>query len=298
MTRASRDALDQIFRRIIVALDASGYASHHLTMEHAAQIAQELESELSCIFIEDQDLLHYAGLPFAREFSRHGGTSRTIGPAEIQSEMQVLAQSLREGMETLAHKHKVASHFQVVHGRAEDTMADAASDPDLLIVSSGDMQFSDMRSLCERARRISERSGCALLLDYQGRIKHGPVALLIDTDTLSLRALHTAARFARNRRVRLEVFLHNDNDVTRKHIINTLQDMLRDLAETSGMAQRSLDVHFEATSHLSTPMWRQIGFNLLVLDCGADLPSAERLDTLSRTLRSPILVLQGTGDAS
>ena len=52
-------------RRILIALDAS---THSLAALHAAaEMAANMQAELIGLFVEDENLLHLAGLPFAQE---------------------------------------------------------------------------------------------------------------------------------------------------------------------------------------------------------------------------------------
>ena len=52
-------------RRIVVGLDAG--PRDRAALEAAAQLAARMQAELVGLFVEDIDLLHLAGLPFARE---------------------------------------------------------------------------------------------------------------------------------------------------------------------------------------------------------------------------------------
>ena len=56
-----------VVRHILVAVDATPSSS--VVLEAAARLAREFDAELNGIFVEDLNLLHLAGLPFARELT-------------------------------------------------------------------------------------------------------------------------------------------------------------------------------------------------------------------------------------
>ena len=70
-------------RRIVLGL---GLHESPSAMSLATQLAHSMRLELLGLFIEDIDLLHFAGLPFAREVGLPTATSRQLDPNVIGAE--------------------------------------------------------------------------------------------------------------------------------------------------------------------------------------------------------------------
>jgi len=69
-------------RRIVMALDTA--SSVLPAIEAAAGLALGLHAELAGLFIEDERLLRFAGLPFAREFGFASARARPLAPAAVE----------------------------------------------------------------------------------------------------------------------------------------------------------------------------------------------------------------------
>ena len=74
------------FRRVLVALDSSAASS--AALEVAAGVAASQACELSGLFVEDEDLLRLAELPFAREIQLARAMSRTLVPEQLQRDLR------------------------------------------------------------------------------------------------------------------------------------------------------------------------------------------------------------------
>jgi len=66
-------------RRVIVGLEPA--SRNAAKLEAAARLAARMEAELVGLFVENIDLLHFAGLPFAREVGFASATRREVARA-------------------------------------------------------------------------------------------------------------------------------------------------------------------------------------------------------------------------
>ncbi|HEX9050121.1 MAG TPA: hypothetical protein VF841_06255, partial [Anaeromyxobacter sp.] len=88
------------FRRIVVGLDASAASLDALAA--AAALAGRLRADLAGVFVEDEDLIRLAGLPFAGVVRLPGGAREGIDLARAEAELRALAAGAREALERAA----------------------------------------------------------------------------------------------------------------------------------------------------------------------------------------------------
>ena len=108
------------FRRVLVALDSS--AASGGALEVAAAIAAANACELHGLFVEDQDLLRLAGLPFAREIQLARAMSRTLAPEQLLQDLRAQAGLARAALARQAALHSISWSFQVAQGRSEEAI--------------------------------------------------------------------------------------------------------------------------------------------------------------------------------
>lgn len=94
--------------------------NHHVecrsVLEFAAQLAQIAEIELAGVFVEDQQLLDLARLPFTTEILRSSHQSRTLVSANIERDMRALADSLQKSLRLVAERARRQFSFRTVRG--------------------------------------------------------------------------------------------------------------------------------------------------------------------------------------
>jgi hypothetical protein len=196
---------------VLVALDSS--AASASTLELAAALAAATASELSGLFVEDQDLLRLAGLPFAREIqlgeARPGKTvSRALEPALLLQDLRAQAAVAREAMAKQAALHRIAWSFQVTKGRSEEALLLAAAAGDIIAVARGFGPLARFGRLSREVRLIAARAPGPLLLAGEAQAgPPGPVVLPYDASPAAEHMLAIAAGLAAIRRARLEILL-------------------------------------------------------------------------------------------
>ena len=80
--------------RIWVALDESPCSAAALTA--AAALAAEMDAELAGLFVEDINLQHLIGLPFAREFSLLTGAGRPLSQGDVERSWRREAEAMQQ----------------------------------------------------------------------------------------------------------------------------------------------------------------------------------------------------------
>ncbi|HSC94158.1 MAG TPA: hypothetical protein VLC73_04260 [Burkholderiales bacterium] len=120
-------------RRVIVGLDP--LQQSRALLEAAAELAGEIQAELLGLFVENQDLLHFAGLPFAREVGFESATRRTLDVGSMERTLRALAKEARQALESVAGPTQVQWSFRVVRGAPAAELLAAAEESDLVIAN-------------------------------------------------------------------------------------------------------------------------------------------------------------------
>ena len=119
--------------RVLVALDTSRRDNH--TLDTAARLAALRNVELLTLFIEDQDLLHLAELPFASEIERASGTERKLDSLQMARAMRTEVQRLSRHLETITSQLRLRYSMRVVRGSYMVEAMAAAMETDILFLN-------------------------------------------------------------------------------------------------------------------------------------------------------------------
>jgi K+-sensing histidine kinase KdpD len=120
-------------RRVIVGLDP--VQQSRALLEAAAELAGRMQAELLGLFVENQDLLHFAGLPFAREVGFESAMRRTLDVESMERTLRALAREARQAVETVAGGSQLQWSFRVVRGAPAAELLAAAEESDLVIAN-------------------------------------------------------------------------------------------------------------------------------------------------------------------
>lgn len=123
-------------RRIIVGMEPAPRG--RATLEAAAKLAARMEAELVGLFVENIDLLNFAGLPFAREVCLASATRRALDVEGVERHLRALARDAQQTLATVAGRVSVRWSFRVARGSAAGELLAAAADADLVIVDVGE----------------------------------------------------------------------------------------------------------------------------------------------------------------
>jgi hypothetical protein len=148
-------------RRIVVAIDAG--APGRAALEAAAALAAEQQAELLALFIEDLDLIHVAGLPFAREIGTASATPRALDVLAMERSLRAFAADARRSVETIARRVPLEWSFRVVRGALDAELLAAAAAADLVVEAFGGceraaLQLAEATRASERAKFLRART--------------------------------------------------------------------------------------------------------------------------------------------
>ena len=165
---------DQEVRRIVMALDTA--SSVLPAIEAAAGLALGLNAELAGLFIEDERLLRFAGLPFAREFGFASAGTRDLAPAAVEQALRAQAEQLRRLLAATAERLSFAWTLEVVRGEVPRSVLARAEASDLLVLGRSEYSWPGATRRIDPAQRFPVLSA-------------RPVAVVFDGSAAALRAL-------------------------------------------------------------------------------------------------------------
>lgn len=185
--------------RILVALDESPRSAAALTA--AAALASELGAELAGLFVEDIDLQHLIGLPFAREFSVLTGAGNTLSPDEMERIWRREAAAAQRLLAEAAGRSQLRWSFRVARGRVSAEVNTQAQAFDLIVL--GKRTGIGVMTIVQTTARLP---------DFHPQV--GPVLVLFEDRSTSARSLETGAMLARSNGAELVLLIKDGDDDT------------------------------------------------------------------------------------
>ena len=272
---------EPLFRRVLVPLDA-GPVSRSL-LELSADLAFWFETPLAGLFIEDEDLLSFADLPFAREVSLGGAVLRDITRQHVQSHYRTQASLARRHLETIAAERRVACSFELKRGRCELEIHAAAERSDLVVAlpTLGALTGWSVEELSKRLLK-GPAAGLLALPKKLADTRSGPLIAVQSASPMGQQTLHIAGRIAA-RSGRPVYLLDASGQLSESRSTGALQD----LAGAGGLAKLIVPKGGES---LPESLQREALWPSLIVVPG-DLPDEEQRG-LAR-LGAPLLVVCG-----
>lgn len=181
-------------RRILVAIDASAASLDALSA--ATALAARLGAALEGLFVEDEDLLRLAALPFTDLVRTPGGARERFDSATAEASLRAVAARAREALERAAARHGVACSFRVVRGRVSQQIVAAAGEADLVVLGASSHGRLARSSLGATAKAAATRAPSPVLLLPPGARLEGGIVALDDGSPSGARALAAARSLA------------------------------------------------------------------------------------------------------
>jgi hypothetical protein len=159
-------------RRIVVGLDAG--PRDRTTLEAAARLAERMQAELVGLFVEDIDLLHLAGLPFAREVGYPSAALRELDVAAMERALRATAQEVRRTLAAIAGRTPLSWSFRVARGAVPTELRAAAAEGDIVVTCALRVKLrAPLAVLCTAAvpPELAVRAAAALTETLGGAVE-------------------------------------------------------------------------------------------------------------------------------
>ena len=241
---------------------ARGCFFRWMVLDIAASLAAELEVELAGFFIEDQNLLRAAALPFTRDVGVVSGTPRPMRLQEVERALRSQAQALKSSLAATAGQSRLRWSFTTVAGAGIGgagivPMLDVAIKPNLTVLAP--------RGAFLVARTVSPRS-----LDAHMGSAGACVGVVYNCSREALDAVRLAALIARSRAAPLVVIRAAAEDRP-----GELQRYARDTSVAEVPALSCVYIE-EASAAKMAEAAREVGAALLVVPVDATSPESCR----------------------
>lgn len=195
---------DVAIRRIVVALDASRHSADALRA--AIALARQTGAEIVGLFIEDENLLRLAALPFAREVLS-SAVQRPVDAPAIERSLRASAAHLARDLQQAAEPHHLRWRFVVARGNVEEQLLHAEKDADLLVIGQAGRRSHHVIEPGDTAVRVAARATKPVLVQHPVRGGGQPLLVVFDGSPCAWRALNTAAKLRPNRQTALVLLL-------------------------------------------------------------------------------------------
>lgn len=272
-------------RRILVALDAS---THSLAaLEAAADLAARMRAELIGLYVEDENLLHLAGLPFSHEVRSSSADRQPMSSDKMERELRLQASQARRALEAAATRVEARWSFRTVRGQVTASVLAAALDADLLAMGRVSRPISHHNRLGSTARAASIKTeGSVLFMQHGSQLKY-PILVTFDGTAAAWQAMATAVKMAQI----------SDNALNVLFLADTLEDtkpMKEEISEWLEKRGLSAEYHWlpKATVDKLAAMVHTAENCVLVLGGESSLLEAEAIQELLDKTDCPVMLVR------
>ncbi|MGR9100045.1 MAG: universal stress protein [Gammaproteobacteria bacterium] len=174
-------------KRILVALDA--FQDYQTLLDIAVSLAEHQSAALSALFVEDINLFHLAGLPFAMEIDRMFSTEQQLDEMKMTRNMENRLRRIRRALSDVNKQLRLQVSLTVVRGNYLTEALAAAAEVDLLLLENPG----------KRPARTGKTASKELFIR--------PVWVVYDGSPAADRSLDIAGEILKNRHAELNVVL-------------------------------------------------------------------------------------------
>lgn len=233
-------------KRILIAIDASPHSL--AALDASVDLADKLRVELRGLYIEDENLLRLAELPFAREFRFSRTDSQKIDAKQMAEQVRLQSTLAERHFNELATKRNIKHSFHVGRGSIGIELQNEAEETDLLVlgrISRSLLQTSRLGSTAKTALFAGQQS---LLLTHTNADLSQPVLLIYDGTESSEKAL-AMSRVICGENGRYNILINTEDDQQAKDIKKHL-DHYFEVNKITGSFRRLHQINLEEINHI------------------------------------------------
>lgn len=177
-----------------IVLRMRGGAASPLILEVATRFARIFHGELHGLFIENEELLALAQMPFAREISLTGTRTRALSLNVVRKEMEAASAAMEREFERLTRAARVPARFEVIRGATEEALRKAMKNTGILAI--GEPLALAAPNMFPKL--LAELPGIAgiVVVGSRARRARGPILTVIDPSSDVAMLVDSAQRIA------------------------------------------------------------------------------------------------------
>jgi hypothetical protein len=274
--------------RVLVQLAAS--QPNPYAIEAAIWMARAFQSEIESLFIEDEQLLHLASFPFAREISVTGRQSRAICTADIHRDLRFACSQFQSEIARAAQRAEVPVRGTVARGDPVRALAEACTQcgPWNVIALAEQIASPGFPSLEDLFGHVEDATGVIMVGPRVCRMA-GPVLIAVEDPEHLSGMLHAADRLADVQKVGIAVAPLAEDEVSLENLEGRLRQLL---AERSGIEIMRFSAIRGGLAEVAEHL-RRIKAGLIIAQFGGlVVPRHGDLKPLAMALESPLLVVR------
>lgn len=191
----SKHPSEPTIQRIIVAIDASLHSQ--AALKAAADLAARLEAELVGIFVEDENLLRMANLPFTQEVRLYSTNVATCSRENIRRQLKAQARKAERLVAAAARRAGVSASFHVARGQVEAELLAAGEATDLITIGRLGHSHNQAKQLGSTAETLLRKAPYPVMVLRRGVRLRPSVFVLYDGSEAADRSLAMAAEITR-----------------------------------------------------------------------------------------------------
>jgi nucleotide-binding universal stress UspA family protein len=278
----SPEARKTIIRRILVPIDESTHS--RAALEAAVTMAAALQAEISCLYVEDSDILAISKYPFFREICTYEGIrTRTT---EIERDFKLQAERIHKLIAMYAGNTKVTWKFEVRRGGVKTMILEQSAAADLTVM--GRFGRAVLRSTMGSTVRHIILHGRGLTMFIDERFRLAPPVLSVYTGSeLGERALDILGNISRLVRGSLEIIIPAENAINFMELKKQAESLLTDI----DLQKIWHSVH-PSTARELLSMLRTRHRQLLILPADAADHHPQDLLSLISRINNPVLLVR------
>lgn len=177
-------------KQILVALDGS--PSSMSALENGVAMAARLGAELVGLFVEDINLLRATQLPFSQEISFFSSGFRPLEALELERQLRVQADRVRQVMERISIAKKISTMFRVARGSVAEEILNASKGADLLVLGKTGRSLPGFGRSGSIVRSVVIRRPGMTLVWHAHGAEIRPVVLTYDGSESAVKAVEVA----------------------------------------------------------------------------------------------------------